>query len=87
MGRRHFYLRVASHPPPPTSWSGRTAPTLRKLSWAQRMNSPQASALPPVISRGKTGAVKVLGKLGFTVGQPYFPVMGRRGVRVLSYVP
>jgi len=68
-GLSGFSLRTDSLPPRLMIWSGTDAVTRRKQSWARLMSSPRANALPPVISRagGKTGAVKVLAKLGFTI--------------------
>ena len=53
------------------------AVTRRKRSWAQPTNSPPASASPPRdFEGGKSGAVKVLGQLGFAVEEKRRPARG-----------
>ena len=54
----------------------RQAVTRRKQSCAQLMSSPLAGDLAPVTSRGgKTGAVRVLGQLGFVMNEALLDIL------------
>ena len=67
-GLSGFSLRTDSLPPRLMIWSGTDAVTRRKQSWARLMSSPRAKRLASGdFEGGKTGAVKVLAKLGFTI--------------------
>jgi hypothetical protein len=53
-------------------WSGTNAVTRRKQSWARLEIATGTRLASGDFEGGKTGAVKVLGKLGFTI-QPRRP--------------
>jgi hypothetical protein len=51
LGPEEFFSEHGFGPTTTYDLSGTNVPTRRKQSWAPRMNSPPASALPPVTSR------------------------------------
>jgi hypothetical protein len=68
LGPESSSLRMVSPRPRRMTWYGRNAVTRRKQSWAPLMNSPPGQRLASGdFEGGKTGAVRVLGNLGFTI--------------------
>jgi hypothetical protein len=68
LGGSGFSLSMVSPRLRRTSWSGRNAATRRKQSWDTAYELATGERLGSgEFEGGKSGAVKVLGKLGFTV--------------------
>ena len=67
LGPEQFFSEHGFALPRLMSWFGMSAVTRRKQSWAQLMSSPRATTCSGDFEGGKVGALRVLGKLGFSV--------------------